>query len=102
MTATWRTTKALCREQDWSRPRLLYELVHGLRYRTFPKGWVINWHDPSVRDALDVEASTMPLGYASCASVGTVDTSWRIMETIAIEVLPPDAPVDADVPAPSK
>jgi len=33
MRATWRSVDALCRERDWSKPRLLYELQNG-----FPNG----------------------------------------------------------------
>jgi len=99
--ATWRTTGALCRERDWSKPRLLDELLNGLRYRTVPPGHVFNWHDPTVRRALDLESSTVPLGYASASSTATVDTSWTMNEAIGIEVLPPDATADlAAVEAP--
>ena len=93
--ATWRTLGALCHERDWSRPRLIHELQSGLRYRTFPEGHAINWHDPAVRLALDVEASTLPLGYATVSGLAN---SWTIQEAIGIEVLPP---TDAEVPAPT-
>jgi hypothetical protein len=89
--ATWRTLGTLCRELDWSRPRLIDALIHGLRYRTYPRNFAFNWHDPDVRDALDVEASTISHWYASCSSTATADSSWRLNEAIGIEVLPPDA-----------
>jgi hypothetical protein len=92
--ATWRTLGALRHERDWSRPRLIHELQSGLRYRTFPKEHAINWDDPAVRDALDVEASTLPLRYATVSGLAY---SWTIQEAIGIEVLPPDA----EVPAPT-
>jgi hypothetical protein len=98
--ATWRTLGTLCRERDWSRPRLFRELQNGLRTRTFPEGHVINWHDLNVRHALNVEASTLPFGYVSASGMGTADSSWAIQEPIGIEVLPPDAPADAEAPAP--
>ena len=88
--ATWRKPGALCRELDWSRPRLIHELQNGLRYRTFPPA--INWDDPAVRRALDVEASTLPLGYATVSGLAN---SWTIQEAIGIEVLPPGVPADA-------
>ena len=94
MSDGWRTTDALCRECGWSEPRLFYELVNGRPYRSYPPGYFFNFHDPDVRRALNVEASTMPLGYASAASMATVDTSWGINEAIGIEVLA-DAVADA-------
>jgi hypothetical protein len=99
--ATGRKLGTLCRELGWSRPRLVYELVKGLHYRTFPPGHVFNWHDPSVRGALDVEASTLPLSYASASGMATVDSSWPLQEAIGIEVLPPGESTDAEVPAPA-
>jgi hypothetical protein len=100
--ATWRTLGALCRTLGWSRPRLFYELQNGLRSRTFPPGHVFNWHDPSLRCALDVEASTLPLSCANTSGMATVNSSWTLQEPIGIEVLPPEAPpADADVPLPS-
>jgi hypothetical protein len=59
--ATWRSLSTLCRERDWSKPRALYELQNGLRYRTVPPGHVVDWRDPTVERSLDVEASTVTL-----------------------------------------
>jgi hypothetical protein len=89
--ATWRTLGTLCHELGWSRPRLIHELQNGLRYRTFPPGHVFNWHDPSLRRALDVEASTLPLSYTNASGTATVNSSWTLQEAIGIEVLPPVA-----------
>jgi len=98
--ATWRKLGTLCRELDWSRSRLIHELQRGLRYRTFPEDHAINWDDPAVRLALDVEASTLPRGYASVLGLAN---SWTIQEAIGIEVLPPDAPPhSANAPAASQ
>jgi hypothetical protein len=90
MNATWRTLGALCREKDWSRQRLIYELCNGLRYRTVPPGApVIDWHDPlRVQRKLNIEASEIEIRWHD---------RWVI---VGIEVLPPGAPTDAE-PAPS-
>ena len=96
--ATWRNLGTLCRELGWSLPRLFCELQNGLRTRTFPEGHVIDWHNRSVRRALDVEASTLPLGYVSASGMATINSSWAIQEPIGIEALPP---TDAEVSAPS-
>ena len=99
--ATWRTLGTLCRELGWSRPRLFYELQNGLRTRTFPPGHVFNWHDPSLRRVLDVEASTLPLSYANASGMATVNSSLTMQEPIGIEALPPDEalPPPADASA---
>jgi hypothetical protein len=89
--ATWRSLGTLCRERDWSRPRLIYELQNGLRHRTVPPGHTIDWHDPTAVSSLDVEASTvMILGEVLDMAVGF---DSRI---VGVEVLPP---MDAEVPA---
>ena len=75
--ATWRKLGTLCRELDWSRSRLIHELQRGLRYRTFPEDHAINWDDPAVRLALDVEASTLPRGYASVLGLANPGRSRR-------------------------
>jgi hypothetical protein len=48
MDRPWRSLGTLCRERDWSKPRLLDELRNGLRYRTIPLGHAIDWHHPQV------------------------------------------------------
>jgi hypothetical protein len=86
--ATWRTLGTLCRELDWSRPRLISELENGLRYRTFPEGYVIDWHDRfRAQRTLDVAASTVKVH----------DSMLHAWVTVGIEVLPP---TDAELPAP--
>ncbi len=85
--ATWRSVGTLCRERDWSKPRLIHELQNGLRYRTIPEGYVIDWHDRlRVQPNLNVEASEVKI---------YVNRRWL---TVGIEVLPP---MDPEVPAPS-
>jgi hypothetical protein len=114
--ATWRTLGTLCRELGWSRQRLLYELQNGrVRYRTIPEGYVIDdWLDPYLRPYLNVEASEISI--PSGVVVGAINDAVAVITgmppppkrrsalegmTIGIEVLPPGAPVDAEVPAPS-
>jgi hypothetical protein len=84
--ATWCTPGTLCRERDWSKPRLLYELQNGLPYRTIPPGHVIDWHDPRVVRSFDVEAGTVRL------LLGVLDTNAALgfnIITVGIEVLRP-------------
>jgi len=104
MNVTWRTLATLCRELDWSRPRLIQELQNGLRHRTIPEGREIDWHSPSVLRSLDVEASTVTFGHVK-VSGGEGDYSplfvGYVQETVGIEVLPPDAPAAAEVLAPA-
>ena len=57
--ATWRTTATLCRELDWGRQRLIYELENGLPSRTVPPGRVIDWRDPRMQRGLNVETSEL-------------------------------------------
>jgi hypothetical protein len=85
MDATWRSLATLCRELDWSRPRLLHELRNGLRYRTFPPGHAIDWHDSNVERSLDVEASQVAVlrGVFGGPGVGFD------RPIVGIEVLPP-------------
>jgi hypothetical protein len=101
--ATWQTLGTLCRERDWSRPRLIQELQNGLRHRTIPEGREIDWHKPSVLRSLDVEASTVTFGHVE-VSGGEGNYSplfvGYVRETVGIEVLPPGAPADAEAPAP--
>src|SRR5262245_24751127 len=71
MNATWRTLATLCRDLDWSKQRLIYELQNGLRHRTVPPGHTVDWHDPTAVSSLDVEASTvMILGEVLDMAVG--------------------------------
>jgi hypothetical protein len=83
--ATWRTLGTLCRELDWSRQRLLYELQNGLRHRivtpgAVPPGYVIDWHDRfRAQRTLNIEASEVKI---------LVLGRWL---TVGIEVLPPTA-----------
>ena len=112
--ATWRTTGAFCRERGWSKARLLYELQNGLPYRTFPPGHAFDWSDPYLEPYLNVEASeiSFPSGVVMSAindAVAVITGRPRppkrrsVLEgiTLGIEVLPPGAPADADVPSPS-
>ena len=92
--ATWRTLGTLCRDLDWSRPRLIHELQNGLRYRTIPPGHTIDWHDGEVLRTLDVGASTVQpiLGVLNVPGAIGFDAPL-----LGIEVLPPGD----EVPAPS-
>jgi hypothetical protein len=100
--ATWRTLGKLCRERDWPRQRLLSELRNGLRYRTYPEGYVIDWHDPRVQRELNIEASEITIGCGERVLEGggkiAFITGLEGGVTLGIEVLPP---TDAEVPAPS-
>jgi hypothetical protein len=84
-TTTWRSLGALCRERDWSRPRAIYELRNGLRYRTVPPGHEheIDWHASWVPQGLDLETSEL--------------SYFMFDHPLGIEVMPP---VDAEVPSP--
>jgi hypothetical protein len=92
--ATWRSLGTLCREQDWSRPRLIYELQNGLPYRSIPPGRAIDWHDPDVVRGLDVEASEATITHGVLAVGGVLGLD---RPTVGIEVLPPE---DAEMPSP--
>jgi hypothetical protein len=84
-TSRWTSISQL----GWSKQRLIYELQHGLPYRTFPPGVTINWHDPNVQRSLDVEASTVTLmlGVFGGGGIGFD------RPTVGVEVL---LPTDAD------
>jgi hypothetical protein len=116
MSATWRTLGTLCRELGWSRQRVLYELQNKrVCYRTIPEGYVIDdWLDPYLRPYLNIEASEISI--PSGVVVGAINDAVAVITgrppppkrrsklegmTIGIEVLPPGAPADADVPPPS-
>jgi hypothetical protein len=97
--ATWRTLGTLCRERDWSRPRLVHELQNGLPYRTVPPGHTVDWHDPNVLRSLDIEASTVTLMrgvFVAEAEAGDVFSFDSL--TVGVEVLPP---TDAEVLPPT-
>jgi hypothetical protein len=116
--ATWCTLGELCSALGWSRHRLLRELQEGLRYRTIPEGHVIDWHDPDVRRWLNLETSEVSF-YDEKDPAGADDEdeegdAWPTLRpilrgpisrylrtTVYIEVLPPGAPADADMPSPS-
>jgi hypothetical protein len=112
--ATWRTTGPLCRERGWSKRRLIYELQNGLPYKTFPPGHTFDWSDPYLEPYLNVEASE--ISFPSGVVMGAINEAVALVAgrprppkrrsplegmTIGIEVLPPGAPADAEVPAPS-
>jgi hypothetical protein len=106
--ATWRSAGALCRELDWPKRRLIYELENGLPYRTIPPGWTIDWSDSSLWPYFDIEGSEISIPYGLV--MGAIEPpppkthSALAYEkvTLGIEVLPPDALADADeVPSPS-
>jgi hypothetical protein len=113
--ATWRTLGTLCRERDWSRPRLVHELQNGLPYRTVPPRHTVDWHDPNVLRSLDIEASTVTLmrgvfvAEAEAGDVFSFDTLTVGVEVLPpsdVEVLPPAdvevlPPADVEVPSPS-
>jgi len=98
--ATWRSLGILCRERGWSKSRALHELQNGLPYQTvppLPSGRSIDWRNPNVAYGLNVETVdlTLVLGAFGGGVLGC-DTL-----TVSIEVLPPAAPTDAELPAPS-
>ena len=95
--ATWRSLATHCRELDWSRRRLLYELQNELlSYRTIPPGHVIDWHDPIVVSTLNIKDSEV-----TYEGVDRVDRRAVRSYTVGIEVLwPPDALATAEVPSP--
>src|SRR5262249_11551543 len=101
--ATWRTLGTLCRDLDWSPRRLLHELQNGLRYRTIPEGRAIDWHDPNVQRWLNLEASEVSF-YESVERKQSYDDPVFFigprLGIVGIEVLPLDAPTDAE-PAPA-
>ena len=101
MDATWRTLVTLCRECDWSKPRLVHELQSGLQYRTVPPGHTIDWRIPTCKASLDESAVTiLPVRPAD----ERIDQYGNVIEprfpvTIGVEVMPlTDAPL---VPEPS-
>ena len=103
--ATWRTTATFCRELGWSQRRLLDELEKGLPYRTDPPGWKVRWR-PHLWPYLNVKASTLlvpPGGMRGIEPPPSTKHSdlftWGV--SLGIEVLPPGAPADAEVPSPS-
>jgi len=98
MSVTWRSLGTLCRERDWSKQRVLYELQNGLPYRTIPPGHVVDWHHRDVQRSLDVEASTVtiPQGVVSAEGDGFFVLGLDRL-TVGIEVLPP---TDAEMPSP--
>jgi hypothetical protein len=88
--ATWRSLGSLCRELDWSRPRLVYELQNGLPFRTVPPGHEhrIDWRDRGLLSRLDLDASEVKIRgpLAPRQSRGVVRYQLR---TVGIEVLLP-------------
>jgi hypothetical protein len=92
----WRSLGALCREFDWSQPRLLYELQNGLPYRTFPPGHVIDWYHPDVERGLDLNTGRVTY------TRGVLGLGFD-RPTVGVEVLPPTdtLPLPPPVPAPS-
>jgi hypothetical protein len=102
--ATWRSLGTLCRERDWSRPRLLHELRQGRlpQQRTFPPGYVIDWHDPNVERTLNLETSEVSfydedVGRAHSYSGHGLAILSLGEVTVGVEVLPP---TEYAVPAP--
>jgi hypothetical protein len=97
MNATYRSPSALCRELDWSKPRLLYELENGLRYRTVPPGHEaeVHWNSPSVQHSFDLEAGTVTITRGVSSATGeTCFVLGLDTLTVGIEVLPP---IDVEV-----
>jgi hypothetical protein len=95
--ATWRSLGTLCREQDWSKQRLLHELRNGLPTRTFPPGHAIDWHDPNVESSLNVEASEVTYVKGVLGGEGWIGLDTP---TVGIEALPssdavPSPPAEA-------
>jgi hypothetical protein len=103
--ATWRTTSTLCRERSWSQQHLIYELEKGLPYRTDPPGWKVKWGS-HLWPYFNVGASKLlvpPGGLRGIVPPPSTKHSdlftWGV--NLRIEVLPPDAPTDAEAPAAS-
>jgi hypothetical protein len=92
--ATWRSLSTHCRVLGWSKPRAIYELQNGLRYRTIPPGHTIDWHDPDVELSLNAETGDLTLTLGVFGGPGLV--SFNTL-TVSIEVL---SPTDAKVPSP--
>jgi hypothetical protein len=80
--ATWCSLGKLCRDCDWSRPRAIYELQNGLRFRTVPPGYEhkIDWEDRRLH--LNLETSEVSSEFLSPIC------------TVGIEVLPPSDETD--------
>jgi hypothetical protein len=103
--ATSRTTNTLCRERGWSQQHLIYELEKGLPYRTDPPGWKVKWGS-HLWPYFNVGASKLlvpPGGLRGVVPPPSTKRSdlftWGV--NLRIEVLPPDAPTNAEVPAPA-
>lgn len=111
----WQSLGELCRALRWTRSRLIHELQNGLRYRRFPEGHVIDWHDPNVRRWLNLETSEVSF-YDEKDSAGAEDEDAQLFPTLRprlgpisrylrttvyIEVLPPSSPTEAGAPAPA-
>jgi hypothetical protein len=92
--ATWRTAGALCRDQDWSKRRLLHELQDGLPYRTIPAGHVVDWHHPVTAQTFNLDASEVTIIGALIDGEVAFDTT-----TIGIEFLPPTDVLSAPEPS---
>jgi hypothetical protein len=93
--ATWRSLSTLCRELDWSRPRLLHELRNGLPYRTVPPGHMVDWHNLDVECSLDEKTSTVKL---VLRVLGTNAGLGLDILTVGIEGM---LPTHAEVPLPA-
>ena len=105
MDATWQTTGKLCHERGWSQQHLIYELQKGLPYRTDPPGWKVKWGS-HLWPYFNVGASKLlvpPGGLRGIVPPPSTKHSdlftWGV--NLRIEVLPPDAPTEAEALAPS-
>jgi hypothetical protein len=104
MSATWRTPGTLCRELDWSKRRLVYELQNGLPCRTIPPGHTIDWktdclaHHTLNLETGDVTFQGPPARVENSPNSAVVFFSLGHI-TVAIEVLAPTNVSPA--PAPS-
>jgi hypothetical protein len=95
--ATWRSLSAVCRDQGWSKQRVLHELQNGLPYRTYPPGETIDFHDPATTQNLDLETSEVTVAWVP--PDGGVVIAFK---QVAIEILwppPEDASPIASPPA---
>jgi hypothetical protein len=93
MNATWRSAGTLCRDLDWSKRRLIYELQNGLPYRTIPPGQVIDWHSAATAQNFSVEASEVTI-----AEVPLDGNVLLAFTTVGIELLWPPS---GDAPKPT-
>jgi hypothetical protein len=111
--ATWLSTSAFCSKRGWSLHRLIQELQGGLRYRTIPEGYVVDWHGPNVVRSLNVERSEVMLPPGTeevpegVVGLGTLLVGLELLEphrprrrTPRVSLPPPSTDAPAAAPGP--